>query len=936
MPDVEQPGYVAKGAASNSFARSNSGFQSNSNGESVDTQPFVVPGLVAAAGRTLREVIKGLGRSGMQRLQEEASLFQAKMNPKLADEVLHSAELYGFSPAEMAAAVLLEQQASSKFARLSVEDKYTLVHDMLISDRLARVKFLTEAVERIPRNSTNPRDLELQQEYQKLQTEVPLFKERLPSITKIARTPGKAWPKQYASAPWAKMAQKAKAVANRETNANAKKIIMDALLSERAIKEFENKARKERENSGAAEPANNTARRAARLAVLERAAKSVENRRAISASGKLERYGLTRRDVDRVIRQVGMNPKNARSRLYATTLLVNQKKKEEQNLKRELNGPSLRNLGLDNSATPRNRMWALRKRKLDQTRIRNTMFSATQPQASNNRKNNRQNSRQNNRQNNGKNVRPTAPPRQANNSAMNDLALEHSQEGQGMREILDPSKGWISFNRSNGRKPNANNSVAVPQSNGRKPNVVSSAPSNSKTQKAVRRTLFNRLGNKNNANNNNANNANNNYNARQGERFALGNTIGAQNAWHNEDLDKLKREYRRYTSKVGQFFDANQSTQLALGTASQIPKLRLKTYIRLQRWVFEQYRFDQLCKSDADHDWAFLRVADSLKARVHQTYVEFVNSDNYGNGASNSRRHITLRGREPGSKNVWRAVWGANNLPMYMRFIRADGEQELLRAHQMSRLVLCRGFPHFPILYGAARITNKGTPYYLAFTEAFNGNLAQWLRQKGRSPREIGGALVQVLMALAVLHGRKIAHAALTPANIVYLNTTLADAGWWQYRIGNRDVYVRKSGSMFALNNMNHSTALGTENTRSQPHCEVVTVLKMFAGGRGDVKRNAMLKALIEHARRTRPDAAMFLWNTAVTRLLENYCDAVQTTAKTTGKLDKFDVLPAGYKPYRARGECKVQPQGSYSLGSGSGRDVFGLARIGKLFDWRS
>lgn len=408
------------------------------------------------------------------------------------------------------------------------------------------------------------------------------------------------------------------------------------------------------------------------------------------------------------------------------------------------------------------------------------------------------------------------------------------------------------------------------------------------------------------------------------------------------NLMRAMGPFRKYTDKFLNRFEGtdNGNSIIKFDDAAAIPKIRLIPFIRVQHNVFgkrDPYR--RLCfPEDNNANYKFILAAEATAGCIRGNTIEVSLLDSSNNPYRQT--DIELHGRVPKARHVLKASF--DKTPMYARLVPFEQEEELVRMQRLTQMVLCNAIPHFPITYGAlkcekgqgctgghcARHARSRKGYYIALTEAFHGSLRQWLKSS-HPPRAIVSALAQVLMALAVLHGRRIAHGAIDPDNIVFLRfQPKVGDGWWQYRIGDRDVFIRKAGYLFALNNFSKSLTFGG-NKQNQPHCEVIALLGMFMP-RSNRPLRKMLRALIAFAKKRRHDAAMFLRSPEVLREFQNYASTVvSTTPKATSALDKFDVLPRDYTPYRGKGDC-----GPNSNGQAQSFDNF-MQNMGSLLNFK-
>lgn len=243
-------------------------------------------------------------------------------------------------------------------------------------------------------------------------------------------------------------------------------------------------------------------------------------------------------------------------------------------------------------------------------------------------------------------------------------------------------------------------------------------------------------------------------------------------------------------------------------------------------------------------------------------------------------------------------------LPLIVRFLQAGDQQSARAAHVFSRLAVCNRMPHFPVVYGVGMATRStGKKAIMVVQEAVHGTLSDWLRDKSPSVPMVALALTQVLLALAAVHGRGMQHGALTASSVQFLRSRHASAKagqWSQYRVGNRDIYLVRSGDLFLLDTLAPSIRRRVGPTAR--HCEVAQVIRMFrsalvAGGAG-----GQYKQLMAMVSRNRPDAVMFLHNPETVALLQSLSARLVTMGSgkkvAVGRAYAFDVVPKGYKPY--------------------------------------
>ena len=267
----------------------------------------------------------------------------------------------------------------------------------------------------------------------------------------------------------------------------------------------------------------------------------------------------------------------------------------------------------------------------------------------------------------------------------------------------------------------------------------------------------------------------------------------------------------------------------------------------------------------------------------------------------------------PGDQNARLAIWyarpgGASQelaVPMTVRFLYTSSESAARAAYILSRQAVCNRFPHFPLVYGVGVAQrSSGGKAIMVMQEAPHGTLLDWV-QGGRRGHEAACALVQVLLALAVVHGRGMQHGGLKMTSVLFMRSRRPGGGqrWSQYRIGNRDVFVSRLGDLFMLDTLAPSIRRRTgPNAR---HCEVAQAIRLFksqlvgGGQRDDYKQ------LMSLVRRFRSDAVMFLHNPQVLTILQRMTaglvqvrGAAGSKAISPARGYTFDVVPSGYKPY--------------------------------------
>lgn len=255
-----------------------------------------------------------------------------------------------------------------------------------------------------------------------------------------------------------------------------------------------------------------------------------------------------------------------------------------------------------------------------------------------------------------------------------------------------------------------------------------------------------------------------------------------------------------------------------------------------------------------------------------------------------------------------RVQLGNRPMPMLAWMLPAQKQAAMLRAYMMSRLVLCGRNPHFPMVYGAAACSKSRL--YTVFTESFHTTLASWLKSPP-ALQHVVVALVQVLVALASMHSRRLLHGNVSPTSVLVLKAApyKNNQRWSVYRLGNRNIALSSTGPLFALANFSKTT--GFPRQGAPAHCEVVKALQMFKPILGQRQFRKEYKALTNFARASRFDAALFLHNSTVLQTLASIGGGAgllkwdKDVPAGLRAYQKHDVLPQEYRPQRSgRGPC--------------------------------
>jgi hypothetical protein len=326
--------------------------------------------------------------------------------------------------------------------------------------------------------------------------------------------------------------------------------------------------------------------------------------------------------------------------------------------------------------------------------------------------------------------------------------------------------------------------------------------------------------------------------------------------------------------------------------------IRLRALYAVRTAVFKKK--GSVCDANQNASFEFLRAARATPGCVTPNgYNGFVVNVN--------GTHVELSQL----KKQWLGRIGS--VPMYVRIIPAAKEEEIVRMHTLSRLASCNKVPNFPMMYGAATCGARKN-YFVTLSEAFHGTLAAWMKRR-HAVQDYVSALAQLLMALATMHGQKLVHAALTPENVVFMAFPQS-AAWWQYRVADRDVFIRKTGFLFALNGFSNGQVFDDQTPpHMSPACDVMALLRMFAKSTVPKEVRAAMSKLAVLQRAQAMDAAAFVRNREVLAVLQRLASMAVSTGPVNGvaAIDKFDVLPRSYTPYEGGMSC-AQPRKSQGV----------------------
>lgn len=249
--------------------------------------------------------------------------------------------------------------------------------------------------------------------------------------------------------------------------------------------------------------------------------------------------------------------------------------------------------------------------------------------------------------------------------------------------------------------------------------------------------------------------------------------------------------------------------------------------------------------------------------------------------------------RQVRKRTVIEVRLGKVDAPVDVIEFKQKREQELVHVAQMAWTG--QGVPFFPVVYGAARTTKRS---FVLFTESFTDTMASWLQSGKKTPSEYASGLVQVLVALAALHGQGISHGPVDARGIQVMRHPRSGEEWVM-SVGEYQLHIKKTGTTMALD-LSRSAPWGTKGVRSPP-CEVIDVLKLF-GRHMRSRHRDVIRALAVMVQRRRLDAAAMMQDPKALDLLRSLSPLA--FRYTQGESEGAQVIPQGYQPFKGPVRC--------------------------------
>lgn len=142
--------------------------------------------------------------------------------------------------------------------------------------------------------------------------------------------------------------------------------------------------------------------------------------------------------------------------------------------------------------------------------------------------------------------------------------------------------------------------------------------------------------------------------------------------------------------------------------------------------------------------------------------------------------------------------------------ITKTNQSEVKILHKVSQEVLSGRFMNFPLLYlglecDTPLCNNKQDcpsifltkKYMTVINELANGDLKQWVNSRRRTMDEYISAMFQIYLGIAKFQGMGYVHNDMHWGNALY--HTVTAGGWWWYKVGLQDYYVKNTGQMWVL-----------------------------------------------------------------------------------------------------------------------------------------
>lgn len=318
------------------------------------------------------------------------------------------------------------------------------------------------------------------------------------------------------------------------------------------------------------------------------------------------------------------------------------------------------------------------------------------------------------------------------------------------------------------------------------------------------------------------------------------------------------------------------------GSLARLMATRHEVCLRVRRALFPKRVGNGVANS-------ILINADAVQA--HITYGTLVVG-----GRRLSLTPVGVKGR------TWltRIQGGDGNVGMYVRRVPYANEDELLRQAKLSSL----GIPFLPFTYGAGHWKTK---YFVVLTEAFSMNMGTWIRQGCQTSSAISG-LLQMLIALAAMHGQGIVHRRVKASNVMCTKHTRAGE-WWHFNLGTTRVMVKQGNTLFVLNNMGDSTDVNANNADEPqgPPCDVMDLLRLFAPCVVPEKRK-ILKGLYDLVKAEGMDAPTLLMSPEGKKLIRRLSPSMVqigvTVPNAYSNTQVQNVIPTSYKPFKGTANC--------------------------------
>eukprot|EP00877_Chromochloris_zofingiensis_P000503 jgi/Chrzof1/10453/UNPLg00380.t1 len=133
--------------------------------------------------------------------------------------------------------------------------------------------------------------------------------------------------------------------------------------------------------------------------------------------------------------------------------------------------------------------------------------------------------------------------------------------------------------------------------------------------------------------------------------------------------------------------------------------------------------------------------------------------------------------------------------------------REIRLYEQFGEVVAAMQSPNFPVVYGTLtcnscqyvneNLKDHSRKCYILFNELASGDLKTWLHEGERPMSQMTSMMAQLLAGLCVMHASGWVHNDLHWGNALYHQ--LPPGGYWHYKLGSDDIYIKNTGQRWML-----------------------------------------------------------------------------------------------------------------------------------------